>query len=329
MPHVELSDGKRFEASDGVSILEAARTAGLVLEHSCRTGRCGLCRARVLGGETRALRREESLSDAERADGVVLTCARAATSDVSLDVTDLGMPADIVRKLLPCRIASLESVADDVLVVRLKLPPNAGFRYLPGQYVDVIAGGLRRSYSIANAPAEDGQLELHVRRVDGGAMSDFWFDRAKLGDLLRFEGPLGTFFIRDRPGPVIFLATGTGFAPIKAMIESFAAHPERPSATLFWGGRTAADHYHPVATAATLDFVPVLSRAVAEGVTTGYVQDVLLARGPDLANATVYACGSSAMIDSARQKLHAAGLPLGAFFADSFLCSSTPPEGED
>jgi CDP-4-dehydro-6-deoxyglucose reductase len=330
-----LANGKTFEAPADRSLLDAAQAAGLVLEHSCRSGRCGSCKARLVSGRVVALQPDLSLTAAEQAQGWRLTCTSAAAGDVSLDIEDLGLPADLKPRTLPCRIASLQRLAPDVLRVELRLPPNAGFHHLSGQSIDVIAaGGLRRSYSLANAGngadtgASDGPLELHIRQVPGGQLSRYWFEQAKPGDLLRFEGPRGTFFLRDVAGlDLVFLATGTGIAPVKAMLAGLAQAPAqaRPrSLRLLWGGRSAADLYwQPAAGGMALDYTPVLSRPHDgwDGA-RGHVQDVLLQAPPDWTHSAVYACGSAAMVAGARAALRAAGLPARRFFADAFVPSS-------
>ena len=334
MPTVRLANDKSFDAAAGTSVLDAARQAGLVLEHSCRNGRCGSCKARLLDGAVTALRPDLSLTAAERADGWMLTCANAAATDLRLDIEDLGLPADIVPKTLPCRIDSIERPAADVAIVRLRLPPTAAFRHLAGQYVDVIGpGGMRRSYSVANdAAADASKLELHIRRVDDGAMSAYWFGAAKANDLLRLHGPLGTFFLRDTAGlHLVLLATGTGIAPIKALLGELALRPaaQQPrTVTLLWGNRQPGDLYwQPEAAdrgaAPPLAYIPVLSRADAGwSGARGHVQQVLLQRPFPWHETVVYACGSPAMIDDARAVLGAAGLPPRRFLSDAFVASS-------
>ncbi len=327
---VTLANGRSFSAERGVSILDAASAAGLVLEHSCRTGRCGSCKAQVVdGGRTAALRDETSLTAQEIADRWILTCTRAADGDLALDIEDLSALAGISQKTLPCRINTITPLAPDVLRVELRLPPNVGFAFLAGQYVDVTGpSGVKRSYSVASDMRATDKLELHVRHVEGGVMSDYWFAAAKANDLLRFRGPLGTFFLRDLAGlDLIFLATGTGYAPVHAMLKRLdALEPSaRPASTkLFWGGRVPQDIYaEPSDCATDLRFTPVLSRADANWAgARGHVQDVLLSQRPNLANAIVYACGSDAMIHAARTKLTAAGLNPKRFYSDAFVSSN-------
>lgn len=323
MSAVILANGRSFEAKADETLLDAARRQGLVLEHSCRTGRCGACRAPVRSGETRAIKSEEALTPAELAQGYVLTCARAAVTDVSLAIEDLGRLARIGIKTLPARIDSLEALAPDVLHVVLRLPPSAGFDFLPGQYIDVIASsGARRSYSLAAAPRPDGKLELHIREVPGGELSTWWFGAAKANDLLRFEGPFGTFCRRETALSPIFVVTGTGYAPARAMLQEIAAQGMAGPAWLYWGGRRPEDLYDAVEFPG-LRFVPVLSRAGEDWQgRRGHVQDAVLADHPDLSGAVVYACGSDAMIHSARERLLAAGLPAHHFYSDAFVASN-------
>lgn len=313
-----------------MSLLDAAAQADVALPYSCRTGRCSTCKCKVVRGETVALQAETGLTAAEQAEGWILGCVRAAASDVVLEVEDLGGVTLPTPRTLPCRIASLDKLAPDVLKVMLRLPPTADFQFMAGQYVDVIGpGGVRRSYSLARAMASDRLLELHIRAVAGGVMSAYWFAQAQVNDLLRLHGPLGTFFLRDpRDLDVIFLATGTGLAPVKAMLESMADAPAeaRPrSVRVLWGGRVPTDLYLDLrAIAGPHEDIPVLSRAGNEWRgARGHVQDVLLGLQPDLAQAAVYACGSDAMIHSAREALVQAGLPRQRFYSDAFVCSAT------
>ena len=328
MHTVTLTGGKQFLAESGATILDSARESQITLPYSCRTGRCSACRCKLTSGKTQALQFESGLTDIEKNEGWILSCVRAAETDITIEVEDLGGVVLPTSKTLPCRISSIDRLATDVVCVTLRLPPTADFRSIPGQYIDVIGpGGVRRSYSLANANTADNTLELHIRAVDGGVMSDYWFKQAKVNDLLRFNGPLGTFFLRGLDQlNLVFLATGTGMAPVKAMLESLIhIEPEQApkSVTVFWGGRTAGDlYFDPQAIPGGHRFVPVLSRASAKcnGV-SGYVQNALLATHLDLAHTVVYACGSDAMIRDAKAGLLAAGLPVKRFFADAFVPS--------
>jgi CDP-4-dehydro-6-deoxyglucose reductase, E3 len=325
---ITLSSGKTYNAQSGESLLDAALRQHVALDYSCRTGRCSSCKGRVLHGETIATQEELGLSADERTQGFILTCIRRACSPVALEMDDLG---DIVlpeAKTMPCRIQSLELLSPDVVRVMLRLPPTSPLEFLPGQYIDIIgAGGLRRSYSVANAPRQDKQIELHIRAVPDGEMSRYWFREAKANDLLRLRGPLGTFFLREQAGKdLVLLATGTGIAPAKAILENLstlAAEAQPRSVTVYWGGRERHDLYWQPPDLQRLRFVPVLSRADKSWTgARGHVQDVLLNDHPDLPNTLVYACGSDAMIHSAKSQLRAAGLPGRHFHSDAFVCSA-------
>ena len=335
MPLITLTSGRTFDANEGESLLDAALRAGVVLEHSCRTGRCSSCKGRVLNGESFALHDEPGLDCAEREAGFILTCVRSARVDVTLQAEDLGNVRLHAPRTWPCRLQSLERLAPDVLRVVLRLPPTSDFRFHAGQYVDVIGpGGVRRSYSIANAPRADKLIELHVREVENGSFSQYWFEQAQVNDLLRLRGPLGTFFLRDVAGlDLVFLATGTGMAPVKAILEHLPHMPvgELPrSVTVYWGGRRPEDLYWDASSLSTsqrpvtpLRYVPVVSRGdTAWPGRRGHVQDALLADAPDWRRTVVYACGSDAMIHEASVRLTDAGLPEGRFHSDAFVCSA-------
>jgi len=329
MVSVKLHSGQTFISESGASLLDSAKAAGITLEYSCRTGRCGVCKTMVLSGDTEALKGEASLTAEEMAAGMILTCCRRAITDVEIDAEDIGALGDIEVKTLPCRIDTITYLADNVVEVILRVPPASKLHYLPGQYLDVIgAGGLRRSYSIANAQRTDGKLELQIRQVEHGSMSRYWFGDAKPNDLLRLEGPLGTFCLRDKSAStLIFLATGTGIAPVKAMLEQLQGNPELAAGKkifIYWGGRSLTDIYWaPHLEGLNAVFIPVLSRPDAQWQgRTGYVQTALLDDGIELDHAVVYACGSESMIHSAREALNSAGLPVKHFYSDAFVSSN-------
>jgi CDP-4-dehydro-6-deoxyglucose reductase len=330
MPAITLSSGSGFSAEAGATILDAGALAGVHLSYSCKNGRCSSCKCKVIQGNTLALQAELGLSDAEKNDGWILSCVRTAITDVVLDANDLGGVDLPVVKTWPCRISSIEKLATNIVRVVLRLPPSAAFWFIPGQYVELIGyGGVRRSYSLANATPENNLIELHIRYVDGGVMSQYWFDQAKVDDLLRLNGPMGTFFLRETEGlDVIFLATGTGIAPIKAILESLpgVSATQRPrTVTVLWGGRIQEDMYFDVVSIPGVhEFVPVLSRSETEWMgKKGYVQDALLTMRNDFSNTVVYACGSDAMIRSAKSLLLSAGLLPSRFHSDAFVCSAS------
>jgi CDP-4-dehydro-6-deoxyglucose reductase len=330
MLQIKTTYGKAFPLIGGQTVLDAATKAGISLPYSCKIGRCSTCKCKVLSGQSTAIVDELGLTADEKAQGFILSCVRSASTDMLIEVEDLGDQVIPEVKTLPARISSLEKLAPDVLSVKLRFPPNTPLTYLAGQYIDVIGpGGLRRSYSVANAPVADNQLQLHIRAVQGGAMSEYWFNQAKANDLLRINGPLGSFFMRPLAGLHLgFLATGTGIAPVKAMLEQLSSVPVNAqplSVTVYWGGRKPHDLYaNPREWHPTLGYVPVLSRA-PDGWTgaRGYVQKALLTDAPDLTQTVVYACGSDAMIQSAKAALTQAGLPDKRFYSDTFVPSGT------
>jgi CDP-4-dehydro-6-deoxyglucose reductase, E3 len=330
MTFIALTSGPHFETQPGSSILGAAAQARVALPYSCRTGRCSTCRCRVLSGTTTALYPETGLSDLEKSEGWILSCVRSAETDVVLEVDEFARDDMPVVRTLPCRIGQIQRLAENVVRIQLRLPPATEFAFIPGQYIEVIGpNGIRRSYSLANPSFADKVLELHIRAVAGGAMSHYWFNQAKVNDLLRLSGPLGTFFLREPSGmDVIFLATGTGIAPVKAILESLVSLPRErcpSSVTALWGGRYAQDFYLDVAGMACNHIViPVRSRPdEAWSGAKGYVQDVLLGMRSNFGNAVVYACGSTEMILSAKTRLIDAGLQPKRFYSDAFVRSGS------
>lgn len=329
MHAITTTNGRHYMAKAGESLLDAALRQGVVLDYSCRTGRCSSCKGRIRSGETIAIHDELGLSAEDRARGFVLTCVREACGPIELEIDDLGDVVLPEARTLPCRIQAIEELAPDVVRVMLRVPPTSPLDFLPGQYIDVIGpAGLRRSYSIANAPRDDKLIELHIRDVANGAMARYWFHEAKVNDLLRLRGPLGTFFLRNHADKdLVLLATGTGIAPVKAILEDLAAQEasEQPrSLTVYWGGRYPQDLYWQPPATAGLRFVPVLSRPPEDWTgARGHVQDVMLRDHAYLAETLVYACGSDAMIHGAKAALQAAGLPSRQFHSDAFVCSAT------
>jgi len=323
--------GHQFTVNDGETILEAALREGFSLPYGCRNGACGSCKGKVLAGSLDyGIYQDSALSPEERTQGRALFCRARPLSDLTIEAREIGATKDIVAKTLPCRVEKLEKRADDVMLVKIKLPANERLQFLAGQYIDfLLQDGKRRSYSLANPPHDDALLELHIRHVPGGLFTDRLFSTAKERDILRLQGPLGSFFIREDSGkPMIFVAGGTGFAPIKGMLEhAFAAHMNRQM-VLYWGVRSLKDLYMAEAPQQwqrerpDFSFIPVLSSPEPadrwQG-RTGYVHAAVLADFPDLSGYQVYACGAPIMVDSARAAFSQRGLPEDEFFADSFV----------
>jgi CDP-4-dehydro-6-deoxyglucose reductase len=282
----------------------------------------------LLSGKTKKLHDEDGLQEDLSNDGWILPCARAALTDLELDAECLVLNNFLAPQMWPCRIFSLVLIAPDVMQVMLRFPESADFKFLPGQFIDLtVPGNVTRSYSIAGF--EDRLLELHVRHVKNGALSKYLFDRAIVGDLLRIKGPLGGFVLRETGGvDLVFLATGTGIAPIKAMLSSLnklSANAKPRSILLVWGGRVTTDLYLNVPYGmTTCEYIPVLSQNHDnwDGA-LGYVQDILLSRKSVFDNTSVYAAGSLKMINSARSQLINNGLSKHHFYSDAFICTGT------
>lgn len=328
MPEVTLSNGKCFSCESDASILDGALVNKIALEHSCKTGQCGVCEVKVLHGQTLPLKPEIGLSKARLEQGYVLSCCRAATTDIEIDAEDLPELAELKTKTYPARIDSIKRLSQSIVEVTLRTPPNDKIHFLAGQYISVIGpNGLRRSYSIANAPRADGKIELHIKHVEAGAFSKYWFEQAKVNDLLRFEGPLGSFFVRKPPSKkLLLLATGTGLAPIKAILENIAKLPpsEQPGLELYWGSRHEEEIYFDPSSLGCFNLkVHLLLSRPAETWTgrKGYVQDAVLEDNSTFDDCAIYACGSIKMIESAKAAFLKSGLPSNKFHSDAFVSS--------
>lgn len=321
--------GHVFHVQDGETVLEAALREGYRLPYGCRNGSCGSCKGKVAAGSVDHGKSQDSALNAnERAAGMALFCQAQPRSDLIIECREIGAVKDIPVKTLPCRVQSLELVAPDVMRIRLRLPASERLQFLAGQYIDILLrDGTRRSLSLANPPHDDGLLELHLRNY-GGPFSTHVFTQMKEKDILRLEGPLGTFYLReDSIKPAVLVAGGTGFAPIKAIIEHAIHHKLKRPLLLYRGARHATDLYLdelPLAWQREhgITYVPVLSDAGPEDAWTGrrgLVHEAVMANLPDLSGHEVYACGAPAMIDAARRDfITRCGLPEAAFYADAF-----------
>ncbi|HWI13214.1 MAG TPA: CDP-6-deoxy-delta-3,4-glucoseen reductase [Burkholderiales bacterium] len=318
-----------FLAADGETILEAALREGFVIPYGCRNGACGTCKGKILGGEVDYGKyQEQALPESDKRQGYALFCQAHPLTDVVIECREINAVKDIQIRTLPCRVQEMDRVAPDVMVLKLKLPASERLQFLAGQYIDILMkGGQRRSFSMANAPHDDALLQLHVRNY-GGPFSEYVFQRMKEKEILRFEGPLGTFFLReDSDKPVILLASGTGFAPIKAIIEHAIHAGIRRPMTLYWGGRRRSDIYmNSLAEAWERDcgirYVPVLSEPQPEDQWTGrigFVHEAVMQDIPDLSGHQVYACGAPLMVEAAHRDFTTrCGLPEEEFYSDAF-----------
>ncbi len=320
-----------FQAEPGETILDAALRQGLAMPYGCRDGACGACRGKVLSGQVdHGKAQTHALSEADRTAGFALFCCASAQSDLCIESREVRSLTDIPVKTLPARVQKMTLAAPDVMLLELKLPANERLQFLAGQYIDILLkDGKRRAFSLANAPHDDDCLQLHIRRVPGGQFTEHVFTEMKERDILRLKGPHGSFYLReDSTKPMLLVAGGTGFAPIKAIVEHAIAEKCPRPIHIYWGGPQRADLYLlPLAEAwaaehPQLRFVPVLSDPSSADTwngRTGFVHRAAMQDFPDLSAHQVYVCGSPAMVAAAKTDfVGQCQLPEDAFFADSF-----------
>jgi CDP-4-dehydro-6-deoxyglucose reductase len=326
--------GLAFDVARDEAILPAAIRAGVGLPYGCRDGACGSCKSRLVEGRViHGAHQAKALSAAEEDAGWILTCCATPQTDCVVQARTVAGAGEYPPIKMPARVAALARAAPDVMVMTLQLPATVAFKYRAGQYLEfILRDGARRSYSMATAPEQLGSppvVELHLRHMPGGKFTDHVFGAMKEKDILRVEGPFGSFFLRDDSAkPIVLLASGTGFAPIKALVEHLRATGNTRPAVLYWGCRHKADLYQhdwaldAAAALPHLRYVPVLSEASAEDAwrgRSGLVHEAVMADLPDLSGHEVYACGAPVMVDAARRDFSArCALPPEAFFADSF-----------
>lgn len=318
--------GHTYPAEADTTLLQAALDAGFAMPYGCRNGACGSCKGLVLEGEVdHGAAQEQALSAVEKAQGKALFCCATPCSDVTLECREVGVAKDIPVRILPCRVQRLERVAPDVMIMSLRLPTNERLQFLAGQYLEfILKDGKRRAFSIANAPHDDELVTLHIRQVPGGEFTGHVFGDMKEKEILRFQGPLGSFFLREESTkPAILLAGGTGFAPLKSIVEHALHGGATRPLHIYWGARDRAGLYLPelplqwAAAHAHIHYTPVLSDEDWDG-RRGLVHRAVLEDHPDLSGFQVYACGAPAMIAAAQADFAAAGLPATEFIADSF-----------
>ena len=332
MPHTVTiqSSGHAFTVNDGETVLAAALREGIVIAYGCRHGACGTCKGRLLEGTVNyGTYQEHAMSEAEKSAGMALFCQAKPLADLTIQCREIGAAVKGIQiKMLPARVVKMQRAAPDVMLLDLKLPAQERLRFLAGQYIDLLLqGGIRRSFSMANAPRDDGFLQLHLRDY-AGPFSQHVFGVMKEKDIIRFEGPFGTFFLREESAkPIVLVASGTGFAPIKAIVEHALATGVARPMTLYWGCRVRSDLYmHELAETwhreGKLRYVPVLSEAPASdnwSGRTGFVHRAVMEDFPDLSGHQVYACGAPVMVEAAHRDFTSkCGLPDEEFFSDSF-----------
>jgi len=322
--------GHQFSCEEDETVLAAAMRAGVGLPYGCKNGACSSCKGKVVSGSvSHKAHQRRALSEEEEAAGMSLFCCAIPHSDLVLQAREVVGSGEFPIKKMPTRVNALEKMAPDVMVLTLQLPANETFQYKAGQYLEfLLRDGKRRAYSIATAP-EGGAITLHIRHMPGGLFTDQVFSTMKERDILRFEGPLGTFFVRDDSDkPMVLLASGTGFAPIKAIVEHERASGSKRPMTLYWGGRRPQDLYMDALCRQWaqeiphFSYVPVVSDALPEENwtgRTGFVHQAVIDDLPDMSGHQVYACGAPIVVESAKRDfVKDCKLPEEEFFADAF-----------
>jgi len=323
--------GHTFECEADETVLAAAIRAGIGLPYGCKNGACSSCKGKIIEGKVgHKPHQQRALSEEEKARGMSLFCCALPDSDLVIEAREVAGSSDYPVRKMPCRVSNMLKVAPDVMVITLQLPANDALAYRAGQYIEfLLKDGKRRSYSIANAPSLEQPLELHIRHMPGGLFTEHVFNTMKEREILRFEGPLGTFFLReDSDKPIVLLASGTGFAPVKALMEHMIHLKSARPVTLYWGGRRPRDLYmndlceHWAAALPNFRYVPVISDAQPEDNWTGrsgFVHAAVMQDIPDMSGYQVYACGAPVMVDAARHDFsERCKLPADEFYADAF-----------
>jgi CDP-4-dehydro-6-deoxyglucose reductase len=316
-----------FTAEADETILEAGLRHGYTMPYSCRDGVCGACKGKILQGEVDYGEYQSfALSNAEKAAGAALFCKSKPQSDLVIESQEISSTKDIPIKTLPSRVQKMHKVVEDVMVLFLKLPANERLQFLAGQYVDILMKeGKPRSFSLANAPHDDEFLELHIRNIPGGAFTHHVFTEMKERDILRIKGPLGTFFLReDSAKPIVLVASGTGFAPVKAIIEHALQIGVTRPMHFYWGARKQADLYMLDKAreweARGVKFTPVISDDASWTGRIGFVHQAVLEDYADLSGHQVYVCGAPVVVEAAHRDFTTLrGLPNEEFFSDAFV----------
>lgn len=330
--------GKSFAVASDETVLSAAIEAGYNLPYGCRNGACGACKGKVLSGQVdHGEHQKNALTDAEKQAGQALFCCTKPLSDLVIECREVTALNGIRPRIMPARVERMEKRSEDVMALYLKLPSSERMQFMAGQYIEfILKDGKRRAFSLANAPHDDALLELHLRLVPGGQFTQYVFNEMHEKAILRFEGPFGSFYLReDSNRPLIFVAGGTGFAPIKGIVEHAIHHKDPRPIHIYWGARTLQDLYmhelpvqwqqaHP-----NIKYTPVLSEPLPEDNwhgRTGLVHVAVMEDFEALDDYQVYCCGAPQMVDIAHLAFQAHGLPPEEFFSDSFTYANPLPK---
>jgi len=323
----------RFLVNDDEHVLDAAIRQGIGMPYGCRDGQCGSCKGKISSGQVAYKNQPEALSQEEQRHGTALFCQAYAKSDLVLDIEELTHSAEVPMKRFPAKVASIERISHDVMRVILNLPPTFRVQFFAGQYIDfILDDGRRRSFSIANAPHQDKHIELHVRHIQGGEFTGEVFDNMRPKDIVRIEGPLGSFFLReDSDRSVILMAGGTGFAPIKGIIEHALNKNIKRDFHIYWGVKTFNDlYFHEQATQWAnenkhITYTPILDNLDPDANwkgRTGYVHDNVLQDFDDFSNLEVYASGPPVMVYAGRDAFVPHGMNPERYYSDAFEFSN-------
>jgi CDP-4-dehydro-6-deoxyglucose reductase len=323
--------GTRFLVDNDERILDAAIRQGIGLPYGCRNGQCGTCKGQISSGKVRYETATEALTADERQHGNALFCQAYAQSDLEIIVKELTHSAEVPLKRFPAKVIEMQRLNHDVMQIKLKLPPAMRLQFFAGQYIDfILKDGRRRSFSIANPPYIDNVIELHVRHIQGGEFTGEIFDNMSINSVVRLEGPLGSFYLReDSERPVILLAGGTGFAPINGIIEHALRKNIQRQFHLYWGARSFEDLYmhekaqHWAERYAQIHYTPVLSEPDSDwNGRTGFVHDAVLADFQDLSDYEVYASGPPVMVYAGRDAFVPRGIDAQNYYSDAFEFSN-------
>ena len=327
-------DGVIFDLKSSQTILEGAIAAGITIPYGCRNGACGSCKAKVLSGKVHCEEFQQSaMTDDEQENGWTLCCMAYATEDVTIEARISKTDSDIPQsKITPVRVEALEKLNHDVMRMYLKLPGNEKLNFIAGQYIEfIMADGSRRAFSIASPPHAP-LIELHLRLIEGGKFTHFVFEEMQEKSIHRIEGPIGQFFLRESDKPIIFVSGGTGFAPIKSVIEDMFEKGNQRTIYLYQGVRKFEDLYMDELCQSwnqkysNFNYIPVFSELEENpnNLRTGFVHQAVIDDFQLLADYQVYCCGAPILVETAFNDFVKNGLPQDEFFADAF--SFAPPK---
>ncbi|HSW52149.1 MAG TPA: 2Fe-2S iron-sulfur cluster-binding protein, partial [Sulfuricaulis sp.] len=312
--HVRLVPGQReffVEGSD--TILDAALRAGISLRYGCSNGNCGLCKARVVSGKTLPMRHFDYVfSDAEKAQGYVLLCSHTAVTDLEIEAPRIGGAQDIPGQQIATRVKKIESLGEDMALLHLQTPRTKRLQFLAGQAVTLeTANGAEADYPVASCPCDDRNLQFHVRRLPGNRFADYVFKKLKNGDIVALAGPKGEFTLNEEsPRSLIFLAHGTGFAPIKSLIEHAMARDVAETLHLYWASGDGGHYLNNLCRSWTdaLDnfhYTPLVADAAKS---TAALKQITKDH-PDLDGFDIYAAGPEAFLASVKKYLRDNNFP--------------------